>query len=147
MTGIMDESSLDQRTVLSYPLQTLLNFSVTSKPSQARSVSNSRRRPDILPELQTIPAANDFRRKVEFVRDVVREWVRNGGIGVSDMSREGRLRWKGFRPVKNVTIPSKHIWVTVGARGTDYPRLAAYVDPRKPAELGPDIDETKKRRE
>lgn len=59
------------------------------------------------------------------------------------MSRENRLRWTGVRETKNVQIPSKHVWVTIGARWGDE-RLSAYVDPRKPAELGPDIDETKK---
>ncbi|KAK5663387.1 hypothetical protein OQA88_3815 [Cercophora sp. LCS_1] len=149
-TGTLPESALDGRTVLSYPLQTLLNF--TAPPRQpapragTRSASNpTRHRPEISPELQGIPAANQLRRKIEFIRDIVREWNTNGGIGNSDMSREKRLRWTGVRETKNVQIPTKHVWVTIGARWGDE-RLSAYVDPRKPAELGPDIDESKKTR-
>jgi len=142
------ESALDGRTVLSYPLQTLLNFAAPSRQPAARagtrSASNpTKRRPEISPELQGIPAANQLRRKIEFIRDIVREWNANGGIGNSDMSREKRLRYTGMRETKNVPIPAKHVWVSIGARWGDQ-RLAAYVDPRKPAELGPDIDETKK---
>jgi hypothetical protein len=140
---------LDDRTVLSYPLQTLLNFSTVPKQPAlrpgTRSASNpTRRRPEISPDLQGIPAANHFRRKVEFIRDIIKEWNANGGIGNSDISREKRLRWMGIRETRNVPIPSKHVWVTIGARGGDE-RLSAFVDPRKPQELGPDIDETKKR--
>lgn len=148
-TGSLAEAALDGRTVLSYPLQTLLNF--TAPPRQpaprtgTRTASNpTRRRPEISPELQGIPGANHLRRKIEFIRDVIREWNANGGIGNSDMSREKRLRWCGMRETKNVPIPAKHVWVTIGARWGDE-RLSTYVDPRNPAELGEDIDETKKR--
>jgi len=158
-TGSLAESALDDRTVLSYPLQTLLNFaSVPKQPSASRSASSAsasssassysttRRRPEISPQLQGIPAANHFRKKIEFIRDVVREWNANGGIGNSDMSREGRMRWLGPRETKNVPIPAKHVWVTIGARWGDE-RLSAYVDPRRPGELvgDEDIDEGKKR--
>lgn len=126
--------------MLSYPLQTLLNFATVPK-----STSNpTRRRPEISPELQGIPAANNFRQKIEFIRDIVREWNANGGIGNSDMSREKRLRWTGVRETRNVQIPAKHVWVTIGARWGDE-RLSAYVDPRRPSEIGPDIDETRKK--
>ncbi|KAM7206926.1 cell cycle serine/threonine-protein kinase CDC5/MSD2 [Rhypophila sp. PSN 637] len=144
-TGTLAESALDDRTVLSYPLQTLLNFSTPAKQPAVRAGSRSasnptRRRPEIAPELQGIPAANHFRKKIEFIRDVIREWNVNGGIGNSDMSRGGRLRWMGMRETKNVAIPAKHVWVTIGARWGDS-RHCAYFDPRKPAELGEDIDE------
>ncbi|KAM7196110.1 cell cycle serine/threonine-protein kinase CDC5/MSD2 [Naviculisporaceae sp. PSN 640] len=144
-TGTLAESALDDRTVLSYPLQTLLNFSTPAKQPAVRAGSRSasnptRRRPEIAPELQGIPAANHFRKKVEFIRDVVREWNANGGIGNSDMSRGGRLRWLGMRETKNVAIPAKHVWVTIGARWGDS-RYCAYVDPRKPGVIGEDIDE------
>jgi hypothetical protein len=126
--------------MLSYPLQTLLNFQ--SKPS--RTTAPSRRRPEIPAELQGIPAANDFRRKVDFIKNVVREWTANGGLGNSPMDRERRMRWTGHRETVNVSIPTKMVWVTVGARWGDQ-RLSAYVDPRRPAELGEEIDESKKR--
>ncbi len=159
-TGLLEEAALDERSVLSFPLQTLLNFGVggsssTSSLTTAAGAatgtgsSSSRRRPVIRPELQGIPAANDFRRKVEFVRNVLREWVSNGGMGNSDMSRAGRLRWTGAREtlkqVPGTTTPvqvpaSKHVWVTIGARQGDI-RLSAMVDPRRPSELGPDLEE------
>lgn len=70
----------------------------------------------------------------------------NGGVGISDMSREGRLRWLGMRETKNVQIPSKHVWVTIGARNGDT-RLCAYVDPRRPGDIGEDIDESSSSKE
>ncbi|KAK7432590.1 Cell cycle serine/threonine-protein kinase cdc5/MSD2 [Neonectria magnoliae] len=142
-TGTIGAAALDDRAMLSYPLQTLLNFQ--SKPSAARTgrTSTTRRRPEIDPNLQGIPAANDFRRKISFVKDVVKEWVSNGGMGNSDMSREGRLRWGGFRETIHANAPQKHVWVTVGARWGDQ-RLSTYVDPRRPWELGEDVDTSKR---
>jgi hypothetical protein len=142
--------------VLSYPLQTLLNFSVPPRQPTTTTTtasgsgtgtttraSSRRLRPEISPELQGIPAANQFRRKIEFVRDMVREWVGNGGIGNSDMSREARLRWTGVRETRNVQVPAKHVWVSIGARWGDQ-RHSCFVDPRRPAVLGEDVDERKK---
>ncbi|POR38222.1 Cell cycle serine/threonine-protein kinase CDC5/MSD2 [Tolypocladium paradoxum] len=142
-TGTIGAAALDDRATLSYPLQTLLNFQ--SKPSVTRSArtTTSRKRPEIDPELQGIPAANDFRRKIEFIKNVVKEWVANGGQGNSSMSRETRLRWTGIRELVNATIPQKHVWVTIGARWGDQ-RLSTYVDPRKPWELGEEVDSSKK---
>ncbi|KAG6363204.1 hypothetical protein INS49_008300 [Diaporthe citri] len=142
-TGGMDEASLDDRAVLSYPLQTLLNFSTVPKASQRNVPNSTRHRPEIPLELQGIPAANDFRRKVEFIRAVVKEWARNGGIGKSDMSRNGRLKWPGLRQTKDCEVLSKQAWVTVGARGEDS-RHAVWVDSRNPTTLLDEIDETKK---
>ncbi|CRK32168.1 hypothetical protein BN1708_018932, partial [Verticillium longisporum] len=68
-TGTLDPKSLDERSTLSYPLQTLLNFQ--TKPS-ARTTTTTRRRPEIPADLQGIPAANDFRRKIHFIKDVVK---------------------------------------------------------------------------
>lgn len=167
---MIDEADLDQRSVLSYPLQTLLNFSTKAtvpRSTRTTGASSSRRqRPEIDPMLQGIPAANDFRRKIEFVRAIVREWVANGGLGNSDMSRERRLRWTGAREtvvlssagdtVNNagtgsglVPIPvavQKHVWVTIGARQGDQ-RFTALVDPRRPAEIAADIDESARRKD
>ncbi|ODA76576.1 hypothetical protein RJ55_07846 [Drechmeria coniospora] len=143
-TGTIGAAALDDRATLSYPLQTLLNFQ--AKPSASRSArsTTSRRRPEIDPEMQGIPAANDFRHKIEFIKDVVKEWVANGGLGNSSMSRESRLRWTGFRETVHATIPQKHVWVTIGARWGDQ-RLSTFVDPRKPWELGEDVDSSAKR--
>ena len=89
--------------------------------------------------LQGIPQANDFRRKVEFIRTIVKEWIKNGGIGNSDTSPEGRLKWEGQREVVNVATPYKHVWTTVGARAGDV-RLVAWFDPRKPNATLQDIE-------
>ncbi|KAK3897611.1 hypothetical protein C8A05DRAFT_19658 [Staphylotrichum tortipilum] len=147
-TGTLSESALDDRAVLSYPLQTLLNFSkpTTSSSTTAGATSTSgRHRPTIPPSLRPIPAANQFRKKIEFIRDVLREWTANGGIGNSDMGREGRLKWLGMRETKSAAIPpAKHVWVTIGARKGDE-RVAAMVDPRRPGVLvGEDVDERRK---
>ncbi|KAI5463053.1 hypothetical protein BGZ63DRAFT_402394 [Mariannaea sp. PMI_226] len=138
-TGTIGAAALDDRAMLSYPVQTLLNFQ--TKPSATRSTT--RKRPEIEPELQGIPAANDFRRKITFIKDVVKEWTTNGGMGNSDMSRDGRLRWGGFRETISSSAPQKHVWVTVGGRWGDQ-RLSTYVDPRKPWELGEDVDPSKR---
>jgi hypothetical protein len=131
--GEIPANGLDDRTMLSYPLQTLLNF--TAKPSKS---SSQRKRPEINPMIQGIPQINDFRRKIEFVRDAVKEWVSNGGLGNSDMEPETRLKFKGFRETENVKIPMKHVWATVGARGGD-DRRVAWFNPKKPDEIIQDI--------
>lgn len=131
--GTISPAALDDRQRLSYPLQTLLNF--MTKPTR----STTRRRPDIDPMIQGIPQANDFRKKIEFIRLVVREWVTNGGLGNSNMEPEGRLRWTGCREIHNVKSPYKHVWVTVGARKGD-DRRVAWFDPKKPAAIIPDIE-------
>ncbi|OAA39736.1 cell cycle serine/threonine-protein kinase CDC5/MSD2 [Metarhizium rileyi] len=139
-TGTIGAAALDDRATLSYPLQTLLNF---QSKSSTRSAS-TRRRPEIESEIQGVPAANDFRRKIEFIKNVVKEWVTNGGLGNSSMSRESRLRWTGYRELVNTTIPQKHVWVTIGARWGDQ-RLSTLVDPREPWELGEEeVDGPKK---
>ncbi|EMR62045.1 putative serine threonine protein kinase protein [Eutypa lata UCREL1] len=139
-TGELDETALDERAVLSYPLQTLLNFS--SKPAAIRPTRNTtRKRPEINPMLQGIPVANDFRRKIEFIKGVVREWVINGGLGNSNMDRDRRLQWTGCRETVH-SGPSKHVWVTIGARWGDE-RFSAVVDPKKPGELGGEVESKK----
>ncbi|ORY66423.1 uncharacterized protein BCR38DRAFT_456979 [Pseudomassariella vexata] len=139
-SGELDENALDERAVLSYPLQTLLNFSC--KPAIRPTRNATRKRPEINPMLQGIPAANDFRRKVDFIKNVVKEWVTNGGMGNSAMSRERRLKWTGCRETVR-SGPSKHVWVTIGARWGDE-RFSAVVDPKNPHELGEDVEERKR---
>ncbi|KAK1600096.1 uncharacterized protein LY79DRAFT_585706 [Colletotrichum navitas] len=145
-TGSIGAAALDERAMLSYPLQTLLNFQ--TKPSAARSTrttTTSRRRPEIPADLQGIPAANDFRRKIEFIKNAVKEWVTNGGLGNSAMDRDHRLRWGGYRETVMGNSFIKGVWVTVGARWGDN-RLSAYIDPANPMEMGEEIDESKRRR-
>jgi hypothetical protein len=133
----MKSDALDDRQHLSHPLQTLLNFMV--KPSRVAR-PNARKRPEISPMLQGIPKANDFRRKIEFILSIVKEWVSNGGLGKSDMTPNGRLRWKGYREQVNVEIPYKHVWVAVGSDHATEERKVAWFDPRKPDEIKPDVE-------
>ncbi|KAK1451767.1 hypothetical protein CMEL01_06341 [Colletotrichum melonis] len=145
-TGSLGAAALDERAMLSYPLQTLLNFQ--AKPSAARATrptTTSRRRPEIPTELQGIPVANDFRRKIEFIKNAIKEWVTNGGLGNSAMDRDHRLRWGGHRETVMGNSFIKGVWVTVGARWGDT-RLSAYIDPANPMEMGEEIDESKRRR-
>jgi hypothetical protein len=134
--GTLSPSALDGRQNLSFPLQTLLNF--MSKPTKSTTV----KRPEIDPMIQGIPHANDFRRKIEFIRNVVKEWVSNGGLGNSNMNPEHRLRWTGYREIVNTKPEYKHVWVTVGARNGDDRRVALF-DPRKPEDIRPDMDSSK----
>lgn len=131
----MPSKALDDRQHLSFPLQTLLNFIV--KPSRVPKPTARKQRPDIDPTIQGIPEANDFRKKVEFIRDVVKEWVKHDGLGNSNMEPETRLRWNGQRERVNVKAPYKHVWVTVGARNGDDRRVALF-DPRRPDDIEPD---------
>lgn len=135
-SGELDESALDERAVLSYPLQTLLNFA--TKPAIRPTRNVTRKRPEINPMIQGIPAANDFRRKIEFIKNMIKEWVVNGGLGNSYMDREHRQQWTGSRETVH-SGPSKHVWVTIGARWGDE-RYSAVVDPKKPRELGDEVE-------
>jgi hypothetical protein len=134
--GTLSPSALDDRQNLSFPLQTLLNF--TTKGTR----STKQKRPEIDPMIQGIPQANDFRRKIEFIRSVVKEWVSNGGLGNSNMNPEHRLRWTGYRELDPQS--DKHVWVTVGARNGDDRRVMLF-DPRKPEEIYPDVVSSKPR--
>ncbi|KAJ8126616.1 hypothetical protein O1611_g7022 [Lasiodiplodia mahajangana] len=135
-TGQLDESALDDRGVLSYPVQTLLNF--TTKPAIRPTRNPTRKRPEINPEIQGIPGANDFRRKIEFIVRIIKEWTGNNGLGNSRMDREHRLMWLGSRESVH-SGPSKHVWVTIGARWGDR-RYSAVVDPKTPGVLGEEIE-------
>ncbi|RWA14646.1 hypothetical protein EKO27_g414 [Xylaria grammica] len=135
-TGELDESALDERGVLSYPVQTLLNFTV--KPVIRPTRNPTRKRPEINPDIQGIPGANDFRRKIEFIVRIIKEWATNDGLGNSRMDRAHRLMWEGSRETVH-SGPSKHVWVTIGARWGDC-RYSAVVDPKNPGVLGEEIE-------
>jgi hypothetical protein len=135
-TGELEETALDERGVLSYPVQTLLNFA--TKPAVRPTRNPTRKRPDIDPEIQGIPGANDFRRKIEFILSIIREWIANSGLGNSRMDREHRLMWTGARETVH-SGPSKHVWVTIGARWGDQ-RFSAIVDPKNPSILGEEVE-------
>lgn len=138
-TGTIGAAALDDRATLSYPLQTLLNFHQSSRAASGHPTRSTRKRPEIEPDLQGIPGANDFRRKIEFIKTVVKEWVANGGLGNSSMAREHRLRWRGHRETIHSTAPQKHVWVTIGSRWGDQ-RISTFVDPLKPWELGDEVE-------
>lgn len=131
--GTLTTAALDDRQHLSYPLQTLLNF--MSKPPK----NTTRKRPEIDPMIQGIPEANQFRKKIEFIKDAIKEWVTNGGMGRSNFDTQSRLRWTGYRECINVKTPYKHVWVTVGARGGD-DRRVAWFDPKVPGDIVPDME-------
>ncbi|KFY35782.1 hypothetical protein V494_05625 [Pseudogymnoascus sp. VKM F-4513 (FW-928)] len=137
LTGNLPSAALDDRQHLSFPLQAFLNF--MTKPSTRVGTTSRRRGIQIDPMIQGIPAANDFHRKVEFIKAIVGEWIVNGGIGRSSMEPESRLRWLGNRELVNVKVPFKHVWVTVGAYGGD-DRRVAWFDPREPGQVVPDIE-------
>jgi hypothetical protein len=88
---------------------------------------------------QGVPAANDFRRKIEFINQIISEWIKNGGMGRNPTDPENRPRWLGYRECVNVKTPYKHVWATVGASGGD-DRRAAWFDPRNPEDIVPDIE-------
>ncbi|KAI0442456.1 Pkinase-domain-containing protein [Xylaria telfairii] len=134
-TGQLDEAALDERGILSYPVQTLLNF--TTKSAIRPTRNPTRKRPEINPEIQGIPGANDFRRKIEFIVGIIKEWTTNNGLGNCRMDREHRLMWMGSRESVH-SGPSKHVWVTIGARWGDS-RYSAVVDPKNPGVLGEEI--------
>ncbi|KAI1756515.1 Pkinase-domain-containing protein [Xylaria castorea] len=134
-TGELDEAALDDRGILSYPVQTLLNFATKSAVRPARNPT--RKRPEIDPEIQGIPVANDFRRKIEFIVGIIKEWTANNGLGNCRMDREHRLMWTGSRESVH-SGPSKHVWVTIGARWGDC-RYSAVVDPKNPGVLGEEV--------
>jgi hypothetical protein len=115
-------------------LQTLLNFYVSPRRGKTNAGPVY-----IEPSIQGIPSANDFRRKIQFIKSVVSEWVENGGLGNCDMTPESRLRWLGHREKVNGKFPYKHVWVTVGAQAKD-DRRVAWFDPNKPEEIVPDIE-------
>ena len=98
----------------------------------------TRKRPEIDPMIQGIPHANDFRRKIEFIKTIIKQWVSNGGLGNSDMNPQSRLRWIGYRELVNVKLPYKHVWVSVGARNGD-DRRVSWFDPNKPEAHVPDV--------
>ncbi|KAI2635914.1 Pkinase-domain-containing protein [Xylaria nigripes] len=134
--GELDEFALDERGVMSYPVQTLLNF--TTKPAIRPTRNSTRKRPEISPEIQGIPGANDFRRKIEFIVSIIKEWIANEGLGNSKMDRQNRLMWTGSRETAH-SKPGKHVWVTIGARWGDS-RYSAIVDPKMPGVLGEEIE-------
>ena len=90
----LEASDLAERSVLCYPTDIML-----------RGQYEGHKFEEIINE-------NELRQKVEFVKNIVGIWMKEGGLGCMG-SRKG-LMWKGIREVGG-----KAVWVSVGARGGD----------------------------
>ena len=97
--GMLQDTALEKRTVLSYPTQNL--------------VSGRWRDENFADVVQ----ANQLEEKLHFIRSIMRLWQANGGLG--KMGKETRLEWRGTRELKPQHKPEKLVWVTVGAAGGD----------------------------
>ncbi|MCJ1242853.1 Cell cycle serine/threonine-protein kinase cdc5/MSD2 [Trapelia coarctata] len=94
---ILPKSALEEREVLSFPLQVLLGGKHGEK------------------DFANIILANELVRKVRFVREVLGAWARNGGLG--NMGRRAReLKWDGLREEGG---RERLVWVSVGRGGGD----------------------------
>ena len=62
--------------------------------------------------------ANELRQKLEFVRDLVKIWIENGGLGCMQTGTQ-RLIWTGLAERAGNNKKQKLVWVTVGAKGGD----------------------------
>ena len=92
--GSLNPGALAERGVISYPTDVLLNGSFGGQ------------------NFREITCENELRRKVEFVKDVVAIWAREGGLGVMGANRG--VKWNGV-----TEKGGKLVWVTVGAHGGD----------------------------
>ena len=62
--------------------------------------------------------ANELRQKLEFVRDIIKTWIDNGGLGCMTPGTQ-RLTWTGLAERGGSNKKQKLVWVTVGAKGGD----------------------------
>ncbi|KAL9102926.1 MAG: hypothetical protein Q9163_001986 [Psora crenata] len=85
---------LAERSVLCYPTEILLRAKYEGHGFE-----------DVVKE-------NELRPKMDFVRDVVGTWVKEGGLG--RMGRKKGMMWEGMKEPGG-----KAVWVSVGARGGD----------------------------
>lgn len=89
---------LRDREVINQPVETLL--------SAARSGKST---------LSEISKANMFEEKLQFLLQIVNQWIGGGGLGCAQPSDE-QLHWTGLW----VKDHSKKVdWITVGRRGGD----------------------------
>lgn len=86
--------ALAERSVLCYPTDILLSGSYGRH------------------DFADIVRENELKAKVDFARDVVGTWVKEGGLGV--MGRKRGVKWDGI-----TEKGGKLVWVTVGAMGGD----------------------------
>ncbi|KAG8527177.1 uncharacterized protein KY384_008607 [Bacidia gigantensis] len=88
----IDPHDLAERGVLCYPVPIMLSGKLERR------------------DFADVLHANQFERKLEFVRDLLAVWVSEGGIGC--MGEKRGWRWEGMSEESG-----KSVWVTVGAKG------------------------------
>lgn len=66
-------------------------------------------------DIRKLIAANELRRKLEFIQEVAAIWVTNGGLGCMGED-DKRMKWEGVLEGGKL---QKLVWVTVGAHGGD----------------------------
>ncbi|KAI9840401.1 MAG: Cell cycle serine/threonine-protein kinase cdc5/MSD2 [Thelocarpon superellum] len=131
LTQSLPSTSLEKRSVLSYPVHSLLSGSYHAPGSTgAGTSSRSKGLSSSVVDFSAIVTANQFEAKMRFVRSVLHQWYTNGGLGRMNADNQ-RLEWRGMREVKRrskagqagAVPPSskmeKLVWVTVGAAGGD----------------------------
>ena len=92
--GMLEAGALAERSVLCYPTNVMLKGSYNGH------------------EFGALIRDNELRKKVEFAKDVIANWAREGGLGV--MGRKKGVKWSGL-----MEGGGKLVWVTVGAKGGD----------------------------
>ena len=92
--GMLEAGALAERSVLCYPTSVMLSGSYREY------------------EFADLIKENELKKKVEFARDVIGIWAKEGGLGV--MGRKRGIKWEGM-----MEGGGKLVWVTVGAKGGD----------------------------
>ncbi|KAL8827607.1 MAG: hypothetical protein Q9170_006945 [Blastenia crenularia] len=98
----LDQQMLDGRKRLGYSPAALVKLSSCDETASAVEEKDG---------LKAIVQANEVRKKVQFVRDVLDIWYKGGGLG--KLGKDRYVRWDGFVPKKGL------VWVSVGATGGD----------------------------
>ncbi|KAL8948381.1 MAG: hypothetical protein Q9183_007690 [Haloplaca sp. 2 TL-2023] len=98
----LDSVMLEKRGKLVYRVTDLLRMCYADEAITRRTTK----------ELVKIVQANDTLQKLQFLRQVLGVWVREGGLG--KLGEEKFLKWEGYQePEKGLA------WVSVGATGGD----------------------------
>ena len=92
--GLLEAGALAERSVLCYPTNVMLSGRYDGH------------------EFGALIRDNELRKKVEFSKDVIAVWAKEGGLGV--MGRKKGVKWGGL-----MEGGGKLVWVTVGAKGGD----------------------------
>ena len=92
--GLLEAGALAERSVLCYPTNVMLSGRYNGH------------------EFGALIRDNELRKKVEFAKDVIAVWAKEGGLGV--MGRKKGVKWGGL-----MEGGGKLVWVTVGAKGGD----------------------------